>query len=82
MQALTLWHQYTILLGNIKKSAPGPVHWVFSAATFAFSTVTSGALSTDCLQSGNTNAAVQRVLLHLAMPLIVLLILVAVQTLW
>ena len=82
LQALTLWLQYITLLGNVNISAPGPVHWVFSAASFAFSTVTSGALSTDCLQSGNTNAAVQRVLLHLAVPLMVLLILVVVQTLW
>jgi len=75
LQALTL-------LGNINISAPEPIHWVFSAASFAFSTVTSGSLSTDCLLSGHTNPAVQRVLLHLAVPPIVLLVLVFVQTLW
>lgn len=55
------------------------MHWIFSAASFAFATVTSGALSTDCLQSGTINAAVQRVLLHLAVPVTVLLLLMAIQ---
>lgn len=82
MQALTLWLQYITLLGAVNISAPAPVHWVLSAASFAFASVTSGALSTDCLQSGSTNTAVQRVLLHLAVPILVLLLLTVIQTFW
>lgn len=82
VQALTLWLQYITLLGNVNISAPASVHWIFSAASFAFASVTSRALSTDCLQSGTTNAAVQRVLLHLAVPVMVLLLLLAIQALW
>ena len=81
LQALTLWLQYITLLGNVNISVPDSVHWVFSATSFAFSTVTSGALSIDCLQSGKTNAAVQRVWIHLAVPIMVLLILIIFQTL-
>ena len=82
LQALTLWLQYITLLGNVNINSPEPVHWVFSVASFAFSTVTSGSLSTDCLLSGDTNLAVQRLLLHLAVPLIVLLVLGVAQTIW
>ena len=71
-----------MLLGSVNISAPDSVHWVFSAASFAFSTVTSGALSIDCLQSGKTNAAIQRVCIHLAVPIMVLLILIILQTIW
>ena len=70
-----------MLLGNINISVPNSVHWVFSAASFAFSTVTNGALSIDCLQSGKSNAAAQRVWIHLAVPVMVLLILIVHQTL-
>lgn len=68
MQALNLWLQYITLLGNINISAPSTVHWVFSVAEFAFATVTSGSLSTDCLLSGPVNNALQRMLIHLAVP--------------
>lgn len=82
MQALTLWLQYITLLGNVNIDAPQPLHWVFGVASFAFSTVTSGSLSTDCLQSGDTNPAVQRVLFYLFLPVIVLAILALMQTIW
>ena len=82
MQALTLWLQYMTLLGNVNISVPAPLHWVFSAASFAFSTVTSGSLSIDCLQSGETNPAVQRIIFYLFLPLVVLAILVLMQTIW
>lgn len=81
IKALTLWLQYITLLGSVNISAPPSVSWIMTAASFSFTTVTSGALSTDCLQSGSTNTAMQRVLLHIAMPLIVLLLLTAVQAL-
>ena len=71
-----------MLLGNINISAPESINSVFSVASFAFSTVTSGILSTDCLQSGATNSAVQRVLIHLAVPAMVLLLLIIGQALW
>lgn len=82
LQALTLWLQYIMLLSNINVSAPESINSVFNVASFAFSTVTSGVLSTDCLQSGTTNPAVQRVLIHLAVPAMVLLLLTICQTLW
>lgn len=82
MQALTSWLQDITLLGSVSISAPAPIHWAFSVVSFAFSTVTSGSLSRDCLLSGNTNLAAQRVLLHLAVLRIVLLVLVLLQTLW
>lgn len=82
VQGLTLWLQYITLLGDINISAPGSVQWIFKAASFAFSTVTSDCLSPDCLLSEGTNLAVQRVLLHLAVPPIVLLTLVLMQSLW
>lgn len=80
LQALTLWLQYITLLSNVNITAPEPIHWIFNAASFAFLTVTSGSLSTDCLQTGNTNPAVERVLIHLAVPVMVLVILVFLQT--
>ena len=82
LQALTLWLQYIMLLGSINISVPDSINSVFSVASFAFATVTSGILSTDCLQSGTTNPAVQRVLIHLAVPAMVLLLLIIIQALW
>ena len=82
LQALTLWLQYTMLLGNINISAPKPVISVFHAASFAFSAVTSGVLSTDCLLSGAPNPAILRVVIHLAVPVMVLLFLLIGQILW
>lgn len=70
------------LLGNIDLSLPQYVSWVFSAASLAFSAVTNGLASLDCLLSGSTNHAVQRVIIQLMVPIIVLLLLMASQTLW
>ena len=82
VQALTLWLQYITLLGNINLSVPKYVSWVFSAASLAFSAATSGLLSLDCLLSGTTNYAVQRFVIHIMVPIIVLLLLMASQAIW
>ncbi len=79
MQALNLWLQYTSLLGNINIPAPKTVHWVFNAAQFAFATVTSGSLSTDCLLSGPINNALQRIFIQLAVPALMFLALSTIQ---
>ena len=67
MQAITLWLQIT-LLAAVNTPAPGCLRWVFNAANFAFATITSGALSTDCLPQFFVNAAtisrVTELLLH------------------
>ncbi|DBA90089.1 TPA: hypothetical protein ACH3X1_003408 [Trebouxia sp. C0004] len=81
IRALNLWLQYTTLLGGINIPAPKSVHWVFNAAQFAFATVTSGSLSTDCLLTGRMNAALQRILISLAVPVIMFIVLVGVQVL-
>ncbi len=81
LQALNLWLQYITLLGGINIPAPKPVHWVFNAAQFAFATVTSGSLSTDCLLTGHMNAALQRILISLAVPVLMLVALVGIQVL-
>jgi len=81
LQALNLWLQYTTLLGGINVPAPKSVHWVFNAAQFAFATVTSGSLSTDCLLTGSMNAALQRIFISLAVPVIMLAALVGIQVL-
>lgn len=82
MQAVQLWLQYISLLAGVNIPAPAALHWVFSAANFAFSTVTSGSLSTDCLLSGVHNAAVQRILVHLAVPPLVLAVMLFIQVIW
>ena len=81
LQALNLWLQYMTLLGGINIPTPKTVHWVFSAAEFAFATVSSGSLSTDCLLSGPTNPALQRILIHLAVPVLMYILLAAIQVL-
>ena len=82
LQAAQLWLQYTSLLAGINIPAPAALHWVFSVANFAFASVTSGALSTDCLLSGTHSAALQRILVHLAVPVLVLLVMVLIQSFW
>lgn len=82
MQAVTLWLQYTTLLAGLNIPAPATLHWVFSAVNFAFSTVTSSSLSTDCLLSKPLNTAVQRILIHLSVPLLVLAAMVLIQVVW
>ena len=81
LQALTLWLQYVSLLGQVNIPAPNTLHWILSAASFAFSSLTSGSLSTDCLLSpGPVNLAVKRLALHLALPPFIFLLLAAIQT--
>lgn len=82
LQGVTLWLQYITLIAGVNIPAPPSLHWVFSAAAFAFSTVTSGSLSTDCLLSKPLNHALQRILVHLAVPPLVLLVLVLAQLCW
>lgn len=79
MQALTLWLQYISLLGQANIPAPSTVHWIFSAASFAFSSLTSGSLSTDYLLASGPDLAFRRIILHLAVPPIVFLIVIAIQ---
>lgn len=65
---------------------PQSVHWVISAASYAFSSVTSSTLSIDCLLSDQGNLALHRILFHLAIPLLVLLLVMLLitvrQALW
>ncbi len=82
LQAVTLWLQYTSLLAGVNIPAPATLHWVFSAVNFAFSTVTSSSLSTDCLLSRPLNAALQRILIHLSVPVLVLAAMVLIQVVW
>ncbi len=83
MQVVTVWLQYMSILGNVNIPAPGTVHWVFSVASFAFSTISSGSLSLDCLiRAGPLRPALKRLLVHLAVPVINLLLLSAWQLLW
>lgn len=82
MQAFTLWLQYISLLGNTNVPAPKTISWVFSASGFAFSSITSGTLSTDCLISPyGINPALKRLILRLAVPWITLVILLVSQVL-
>ncbi|DBB05192.1 TPA: hypothetical protein ACH3X3_010435 [Trebouxia sp. C0006] len=83
IKGLTLWMQYMTLLGGINIPFPNTVHWVFSAVSFAFATVTSGSLSVDCLLNVHAmNPALQRVLWHLAIPVFSLMVLALVQLAW
>ena len=83
LQALTLWLQYIDLIGQINIPTPSSVDWVFSATSFAFATISSGSLSTDCLLSpGTSNLAFKRLILRLSVPPIGLILLVALQCVW
>ncbi|DBA86046.1 TPA: hypothetical protein ACH3X1_005573 [Trebouxia sp. C0004] len=82
LKAVTLWLQYTSLLAGVNVPAPATLHWVFIAVNFAFSTVTSSSLSIDCLLSRSLNAALQRILVHLSVPLFVLAAMVLIQVVW
>ena len=68
-----VWYQF---------SSPPALQWVFSAANYAFSAVSSGSLSIDCLLSTHHNTAVQRILVHLAVPVLVLAAMVLIQVIW
>lgn len=81
LQAFNLWLQYTSLLGLVNIPAPRTVQILFNATSMAFTTISSGALSIDCLLTGSVNRAVQRLLIQLALPLLMLLVLSAIQLL-
>ena len=84
VQAFNLWLQYITLLGGVSIPAPKAVQVVFSAASLAFNAVASGILSLDCLLSASeaVNPAVQGLFIHLALPLVMLVILCLLQVLW
>ena len=83
LQAFTLWLQYISLLGNANVPAPKTVAWLFTFSGFAFSSITSGALSTDCFINpyGNLNPALKRTILRLSVPWIMFTILLLLQLL-
>ncbi len=82
VQAAQLWLQYITLLSGVNFPSPPALQWVFSAANYAFSAVSSGSLSVDCLLSTHYNTAVQRVLVHLVVPVLVLATMVLIQVIW
>lgn len=77
LQAFNLWLQYITFLGGINMSTPQSVHWIISAASYAFASVTSSSLSVDCLLADQANLALHRILFRLAIPCLVLLLLMA-----
>ena len=82
VQALQLWLQCITLLAGVNGPSPAALHWLFSAASYAFSTVTSGSLSIDCLLTASHNTALQRTLIHLAVPPLVLAAMVLLEGVW
>ena len=82
VQAAQLWLQYISLLSGVNLPTPHALQWVFSAANYAFSAVSSGSLSIDCLFSTHHNTALQRILVHLAVPVLVLGAMVLIQVIW
>lgn len=82
VQAAQLWLQYISLLAGVNLPNPSALQWVFSAAKYAFAAVSGGSLSIDCLFSTHHNTAVQRILVHLAVPVLVLFAMVLIQVIW
>lgn len=83
LQALTLWLQYISMVGTTNVSVPASISWLFSATHFAFSSTSSGVLSTDCLIDidGAINPALKRLVVRLAVPWFTLVILMVAQIL-
>ncbi len=79
MQAAQVWLQYISVLSGINLPTLLALQWVFNAAKSAFAAVSGGSLSIDCLFSTHHDPAVQRILIHLAVPLLVLLAMVLIQ---
>ena len=71
LQALTLWLQYTSVVGQVNIPAPETLHAIFSVVSFPFSSFTGGLLSADCLLSIDTigNLAFKRLVLQLTVVL-------------
>ncbi|KAL0038989.1 hypothetical protein WJX77_004333 [Trebouxia sp. C0004] len=82
LKAAQLWLQYISVLSGINFPAPPALQWVFSAAKYAFAAVSGGSLSIDCLFSTHHNTAVQRILIHLTVPVLVLFAMVLIQVIW
>ena len=76
-QALTLWLQYMSILGSTNVDVPDTIQWIFQASSFAFASVNSSVLSTDCLidANGRVDPAVKRLVLRFAIPWFSLVIL-------
>lgn len=77
LQALTLWLQYLTILGSTNVNVPSTIKWVFQASSFAFASVNSSVLSTDCLidTNGSVDPALKRLVLRFAIPWFSLVIL-------
>ena len=71
------------MVGSTNVSVPASMSWLFSASNFAFTSVSSGVLSTDCLigVNGKVDPALKRVILRLAVPWFSLVILMVAQVL-
>ncbi|DBA69633.1 TPA: hypothetical protein ACH3X2_012695 [Trebouxia sp. C0005] len=82
LKAAQLWLQYISVLGGVNFPTPAALQWVFSAAKYAFAAVSGGSLSIDCLFSTYHDTAMQRILVHLAVPVLVLLAMVLIQVTW
>lgn len=83
LQAVSLWLQHTSLLGQIAVTIPVPdsLRAVFTTASFAFSSLTSGLLSVDCLLDVGPpgHIAWKRLSFQFAAPLLIFVGLVCIQ---
>ena len=84
MQASQIWVQllYLTLLAAVNMPTLTALHWVLSAANCAFTAVTGSSLSMDRLMTGFDNTALQNILVHLVVPLLVLVAMGLMQTIW
>lgn len=65
------------ILGSTNVDVPDTIQWIFQASSFAFASVNSSVLSTDCLidANGRVDPAVKRLVLRFAIPWFSLVIL-------
>ena len=75
---LAVWSNQPCLAENLDSFGSASAH-VHPAGSFSSSQV--GSLSTHCLLSGPTNPALQRILIHLAVPALIFIMLAAFQAL-
>lgn len=75
-----MWLQYLTILGQASLPVPHSVQSIFNVASLVFASVTSLSLPLDCAMSeGHVNPALERILIHLALPALVLVLLMCVQ---
>lgn len=80
LQGLNMWLQYLTLLGQANLPVPHSVQSIFNVASLVFASVTSLSLPLDCaIAKSKMNTALQRILVHLALPALVLLLLMCIQ---